>query len=125
VDEWREPNLREVNMENAIESEKIQFEETDSEVGPIGSRNDPWPPPLPRLFSAQDLAVFLGLGYRTVRDLAQAGALPVYRIGRQMRFDPLAVLEATRQLPSGRRQDNAARAAARRAKRSEQGAEGA
>ena len=46
---------------------------------------------LPRLLKASDLAQQTGISVPRIYELARTGQLPCIRLGRSMRFDPLAV----------------------------------
>lgn len=43
---------------------------------------------LRKLLTADEVAELLSVGRSTVHDWARAGALPAYRVGRVVRFDP-------------------------------------
>jgi excisionase family DNA binding protein len=44
-----------------------------------------------RALTARELAGILGLAPRTVRDRAAQGAIPAFKIGAAIRFDPKAI----------------------------------
>lgn len=43
-------------------------------------------PVLPRLYSVRDVAEAMGVSSKTVRRWIKAGALPVHRLGKQLRI---------------------------------------
>jgi len=47
-----------------------------------------------RLLDARELAQVLGVSARMVLRLAEQGRIPHYRVGRLVRFDPEAVIQA-------------------------------
>ena len=53
---------------------------------PNGSRNEP-----ERLWTAEDVAAFLGLHPQTVYAKSRAGEIPSHKIGRSLRFRPSEV----------------------------------
>jgi excisionase family DNA binding protein len=58
-------------------------------------------PQLPRLLTAQTLAEHLDLPLWRVYELAREGQIPHLRIGRSLRFDPVAVSGWIRQGGTG------------------------
>lgn len=55
---------------------------------------------IPKLIDAAQLAAVMGVSLPTVRKWTQARAVPFVRIGRTIRFDLAAVLEARTVKPS-------------------------
>jgi excisionase family DNA binding protein len=49
-------------------------------------------PPLPRTWTPDDVADYARLNRRTVLKLADQGAIPGIRLGKQWRFDPQKVV---------------------------------
>jgi len=45
----------------------------------------------PVLFSLREIASHLGVSRATIRRLVTAGGIPFFRVGSQLRFDPVAV----------------------------------
>jgi excisionase family DNA binding protein len=52
--------------------------------------------PTPSLLDVQDATRFLGISERGLRRLVAAGAIPTYRVGRQLRFDESELREVLR-----------------------------
>jgi excisionase family DNA binding protein len=55
--------------------------------------------PDPMMLAARKLAWQLQVSERTIKDLAAAGDIPSYRVGRQLRFNLAEVLSALRARP--------------------------
>ncbi len=53
------------------------------------------------LISAVELALLLKCAPRTLRTLHRRGLIPAYRLGRHLRFDYRATLEALQDIPPG------------------------
>ena len=52
--------------------------------------------PTPSLLDVQEATRFLGISERGLRRLVAAGAIPTYRVGRQLRFDEAELREVLR-----------------------------
>lgn len=52
-----------------------------------------------RLLDLEEAARMLNISSRGLRHLAATGSVPYHRVGRQLRFDPDELLEATRAKP--------------------------
>jgi excisionase family DNA binding protein len=52
------------------------------------------------LLDLKQAAALLKVSERGLRRLAQSGELPFHRVGRQLRFDPDELLDATRSKPA-------------------------
>ena len=56
-----------------------------------------------RMLSVRELSAVMGISGKQVYALAGRGAIPHYRIGRAVRFDPMEVAEWLRERSCGRR----------------------